>query len=1287
MALNLAIPNRQIVLTKFGGLFTEADPRDFPAGSAVQAWDVDYQIAGIGIRPALQKAIGTFAPPVSGTSDWLYVTSSKLPGDLQQTIAQNSAGSLWAENIRGLDVPAIMSNFYSKILNNARMVSANIGEREYICFSDLEYGSDQPRQWDGVNLDRISQVGPGAGPSVPSTAGTVYTIASIDQPYTAKSIDSISWGSSINLYTATPSGTNLYFLSATGATTFLQGIYVNDYIYVTGAGNLEGINPNGTYKVVSTGYYTDTDGTRQYVQVTASQANSDFARGTAGGTLQKTLAVIQMTVPLPAQYSIVGSQITISGASVQQWNSTWTLVDTPNEGALNITSTSLTSNVATYDYSLISGNPPGWTSDHIYNVGAQIVDDNGSGHVWAVTTPGTSGSSSPTFPASPSAGATITDGTAPNQITWTYQSGATLPVTVFNTANGNGIFNVQGATIVNATSTTFTVDITNADVASAAESGEAISGAGSVLVIDPGTLTVSTGNPGEDPIYGSSTGGEVLPVSSQVAAGQRYAILMFLTRNGYLTPASPPVSFYTTGQSTSFKFSDLAIGPPNVIARVVAITAANAGVGGPYYYIPEDIVIPASTTTLGLTTTVTKTVVDDNTSTESPTFTITDDVLLSSVDVTAAGNNRLQVRELGECMKCVQFLGRVFYIGERVKNDQLINMTFDGGAISSKPAGWTIDSPLTDFVSLVTSQVFGQSLYIDNTSGSTINPFGTALVDIQSLHQTAYTTAAESPIIQPNTQYNFRVTAMIPSGSTSGGLTIELYSATAGSAWGYDVPFTSFNSSGLTEVIGQLNNPLWETVPSDLELRVYPYNFADAADLTVDRIELYPAQTPYYKQQVAVSYADDFESIDAVTGVIDISQYTSEPLRNVTNFVENELYISSSTHTFAPSPNDTEPDGWTLKEISDLCGCYGPLAEDEGPEYRIKADTHGVWVFDGGNHIKISQEIQKLWNLVYQPSAKSIWVRNDMYQKRIYIGVPMMTPNGYLPNAAVNATPATPNVILMCSYLGEINGRSIAEGDPVHVSMFTGSLLWRDMERKWAIWQIPSPYGSFIKRVDGSREMWLGGTGTGQIYRLAEHEEAQITSFSITSNVVTLNCYNTFQLGQKVTIFGLSTGTYLNGQALTITATGYSSFTADFTHADVTSTSDTGIATNTTDDGAVIDESYMPYGFSDNKDEQTLQLGAVRKLYDYASMTIEGGGAFNMTSYPETPFTNYASVQPNINLENPAEYDINMPWNVTGNRCFFKFHVDGNLGSYYNLRKVIMACQPDPMFPVRGWNA
>jgi len=75
---------------------------------------------------------------------------------------------------------------------------------------------------------------------------------------------------------------------------------------------------------------------------------------------------------------------------------------------------------------------------------------------------------------------------------------------------------------------------------------------------------------------------------------------------------------------------------------------------------------------------------------------------------------------------------------------------------------------------------------------------------------------------------------------------------------------------------------------------------------------------------------------------------------------------------------------------------------------------------------------------------------------------------------------------------------------------------------------------------------------------------ANITAFSISSNVITFQAVNSFIPGQKVSISGLSTsaGVSLNGLTLTVLGTGLSAshFECGFSGADVSSTSDSGTA-------------------------------------------------------------------------------------------------------------------------------
>lgn len=708
---------------------------------------------------------------------------------------------------------------------------------------------------------------------------------------------------------------------------------------------------------------------------------------------------------------------------------------------------------------------------------------------------------------------------------------------------------------------------------------------------DPGaTFFVTSGG-----AVGLANGsGGTIVTAPQLAAGPRYAICMYLTRSGFITPASPPIAFNTLATDTFITFTAIPLGPPGVTsARIIAITAANSGIGGPYYWVPDPI--------SGFSATI----IHDN-STRSLTANLTDVIITGGINVSVAGNNVQNMREIGEWVKCVLYAGRAFYMGERAKVDNLQNMTFDGGFSGNFPLGWVPDPTYAAGGLKSNSPIYGNDYEIIGDGATAIRG---------KMTQAAYQDAFSVAIIQPGVSYSVRATvAKIDNTLVAGRLNIDLYSALAASSMG-------FNPPGLQLIPSQLSTNLQEftavlttgisPVPPDLELRVY----ADQTPTTstgfiIDRIEVFPTLQPVYVNELIGSYIDNFQAVDSQTGPLDTSLFTTDPITNEFLFI-NSLYITSVGRTF--QTNDTagsEPDGWQINEISNSIGSLGPLASDVGEEYVLVADRHGVFVFDGGNHAKISQEIQQLWEQIYWPSQSTVWIKNDLHQQRILVGVPMVTPNPWLPDAPTNLTPSTPNVILMCSYLGLPSGSSIADAPGVHVSAFTGALLGRDFTRKWSPWLISSPMANWINRANGSEQLWLGGTGNGTIMLLDE--------------------------------------------------------TAD------------------SDLGEAIPQEYVTYGFSDEATNQQIQAGNARKLYNYMLAELEGEGGCVLTTYPDTLATPYADAQPAVELTTPETDDVNFPLNETGNRMFVGFTTDGEVGSYFSLRRLVLGVTRDQRIPVSG---
>src|SRR5271168_1090618 len=92
---------------------------------------------------------------------------------------------------------------------------------------------------------------------------------------------------------------------------------------------------------------------------------------------------------------------------------------------------------------------------------------------------------------------------------------------------------------------------------------------------------------------------------------------------------------------------------------------------------------------------------------------------------------------------------------------------------------------------------------------------------------------------------------------------------------------------------------------------------------------------------------------------------------------------------------------------------------------------------------------------------------------------------------------------------------------------------------------------------------WLATTNynVGSVVNFAGEVDT-ITNVVILTNVLTITAHNTFTVGAQVNLIGLTAATFLNSQTVVITSSTGTTFTATFSHADYTSTPDTGTATN-----------------------------------------------------------------------------------------------------------------------------
>ena len=964
------------------------------------------------------------------------------------TLALDASGTLWQEDV--INNPDVLNAITEDIEPNTFAKSVTFDDVEYIAMSNQVNGTDVPRLWNGQWLDRVSQYGPGAPPSVTLT-GSGSTIASIKQnaAFTLPT-GPHDW----TLVSAAPSDIGQFGLPSTPgqvmtiilARTDVPPAYfvVGSNIVISGFPTINGNNPNNGagsnpdfYTITSVGQSIAS--MQSYDWITFQVPFTTFyAQMTTGGcTIQATIATLTATQQVP--YLEVGNQFTVAGASVAAWDNTFTVTATPNAAQLSITDTSLTSNVAHYAFSLISGTPP---------VVGQFV-------------------------------------------------------TVTQTLNGNGIFNVINGAIIAVSGSSFSLSLIGPNISASAETGQGII-SGTIFQFDPaGTLT--------PPIPGNSTGGTIV-TSGVMGQGIRQCVCIFQTRNGYLTKPSPYVQFTITAATSAITVSNIPIGPSNVIARILAFTGAG---GANFFYIP----IPVTVTSNGQPITYSSTVVNDNVTTHV-TLSFPDAVLLAGLAIDVQGNDLFNQIELGSSLGFLSYASRLIAWGEQQKIQNLLNLSFDGGigTIASPiqgttvnyPLGWTVDQQFGGGVSLTVSPIFGNSLYISNHTGSTQAVYG-------MVEQSAYQDQLGVAIIQPNTKYSVRVTARCPSGVTSGELRIDLVSLKLNAQYGVFVLPLASMTSNMQIFTGTLLTTPFTQIPNDLSFRVYAFNIPNGGDVEVDRVEPFDVTQPVFSTQFHGSYVNNPQAFDLVTGLFGPDQ-NQQPIRGGAVLFD-ALYALKERSMYSTTDNGvTEPDDWSWREVSNRVGTISTNSYDYGEGWLVTACRAGVYMFTGGEPIKISQEIQPVWDSINWSAAQTIWLRNDETNRRIYIGVPITTPNQYMPEMPAAKNPTSPNVVLMCNYRELNTGVAIADTSPVRAS-YTGRLLAPEPARKWSYWSGNQVYGDFIERQDGSFPLFVcNGDANSKIYQYVDgvlsDDGEPINSYYVTSPFTKPDTAQALGLGQ-----------------------------------------------------------------------------------------------------------------------------------------------------------------------------
>jgi len=150
--------DRDVPLSLFGGANTEISPPDLPEGGSPDSEDVVFVPGGVSTRPGLHGILNSLT-----TYPIVYCKTYVQPNGVPINLFLDTSGALYVEY--PLSAPGVRTLLRQGIPNLFGQSVTAFG-REYLAFSDGSVGYDIPLQFDGTNLDRVTQDGPGAPPTV-----------------------------------------------------------------------------------------------------------------------------------------------------------------------------------------------------------------------------------------------------------------------------------------------------------------------------------------------------------------------------------------------------------------------------------------------------------------------------------------------------------------------------------------------------------------------------------------------------------------------------------------------------------------------------------------------------------------------------------------------------------------------------------------------------------------------------------------------------------------------------------------------------------------------------------------------------------------------------------------------------------------------------------------------------------------------------------------------------------------------------------------------------------------
>jgi len=1011
-----------VPLSLFGGMHTGVAPVDLPEGLSPDNQDMAFVPGETFSRPCLSKLFN----PSFGNVAVLYCKTYLQPNGDPLTLALDASGNLWVEDVEANPGnPSVLAQVSAGI----SAFSASAFGREYLAFSDLLTGQWPPLQYDGTNLDRVTQEGPATPVSCANVAPPSATIAGATRlnnlvTATASAAHGFEVGWQVQMTLAEVAiGGGIASISRDGNGTVTVITSTAHGLAISSMVDIEGVTPTAGDVVAFDGIYPVASivnpTTFTYGQNGPADATATLSTATVSDVWNTTAFIQSVPSPTTFTYNNIGPNDTGTSGTAQ-------IIGQISPGLHNIVSMFLFRSGA-----ISKPSPP----TAFYANGAQqlLVGDLPLGNETVVAriigATGAGGDNYFIIPATPMVGlqivgtSTVVEDNTSQSVQLDFADNTLFDAIAIDQV-GNNLFGQR----------TLIAPIGFYSYASRLACWGDYSAIQNLLnmTLGAGSNYSSTTESAGSGTNGGGTGGawtnpnNITSASAYadvaVTAGQTSQQL--LTEAFGFAAASPvqaisaAVEYYYTGGSaipgspTYLSVQLLQAGIPIGNPQTIGLNGANPGASA----APLSVLLnfPVGNLTPGEVNQA-------------------DFGFEVSLFTTAAATH-LYVRA-----------GAM-----TVATSLLI------------PSGWSATNSTSIAGQIVASTLPGIYLQYQMTSAG--GAFDCLIA------QPAFEDPFGTAILLPLTAYTWRV--LVQSPALVGSLVADFYSPSQGQLAEAVISLAN-GANGFQLVEFSAETPA--VIPSDTVFRVYLSGVPAGQVVTIAEMANIYTANPTAANVSFWSYTIDPEDFDQTTGLLGSSDDPSDIRCFSIQRNTSILNTAAGIHNF--QDNDGEPDTWVVNNLSRSVGACSIRAADPGQfgtgdaaeDWSVVANQNGLYLFAGGDFWKISQELDKgdpngtvpTWEDVNWTAEQTICVKNDPKKHRIYILVPIF-----------GAT--QPNLIWALDYRELDTSTDLANAPSLKIGI-TGKMLSTDKTRKWSRWNISSNCSDILVRPGNDKEMVFAG--------------------------------------------------------------------------------------------------------------------------------------------------------------------------------------------------------------------